>query len=235
MLRTGLAAAALAALVAASPARAEDAKLPRLISLAGHGEVKMAPDMAIVTSGVVSQAATAADALAANSRAMTAVMAALAGAGIGAKDIQTSNFNVQPRYDYGNNAQPPKLSGYDVSNSVTVAVHDLERLGALLDTLVQQGANQISGVSFQLAQPEAALDEARRRATADATRKARLYAAALGVELGPVTSVSEAGGYEPPVPMRAKAMAADGMAQSVPLATGEQTLAIDVNVTWEIR
>lgn len=236
MLRHALAATTLAAMLAmATPSLAEDARMPRVISLSGHGEVSSVPDMAMVTSGVVSQGATAAEALAANTVAMTAVMKALAAAGIEAKDIQTSNFSVQPRYDYSNNTQPPKLVGYDVSNSVTVAVRKLDQLGALLDVLVQSGANQINGIGFQVSKPEAALDEARKRATMDATRKAKLYAEAMGVGLGPVMSISEGVNYEPPVPMRAKAMAMEGAASPVPVAAGEQSLSIDVNVTWEIR
>jgi hypothetical protein len=234
MLRRTPTALALAALLAASPAAyADDARTPRTISLSGHGEVKAAPDMAAVTSGVVSQGATAAQALDANTRAMNAVLQALADAGIAAQDIQTSNFNVQPRYDYGNNAQPPTLAGYDVSNSVTVTVRDLGGLGALLDTMVKSGANQINGIAFQVSKPDAALDEARKHAVEDATRKARLYAAAMAVGLGPVMSISEGVTYEPPLPVRAKAMAAESM--PVPIAAGQQTLSVDVNVIWEIR
>ena len=93
-------AAFAALLAAATPALAEEARMPRIISLSGHGEVRSAPDIAIVTSGVLSQGATAAEALAANTTAMTAIFAALKDAGIEDKDIQTSNFTVQPRYDF---------------------------------------------------------------------------------------------------------------------------------------
>ena len=102
------------------------------------------------------------------------------------------------------NGQAPKLVGYDVSNNVTVTVRKVDNLGALLDKLVQAGSNQINGISFDVSKPEAALDEARKLATADATRKAKLYAEAMGVELGNVMSISEGGGYQPPMPMRAQ-------------------------------
>lgn len=144
--------------------------MPRTLSLSGSGEVKSAPDMASVTSGVVTQGATAAEALSANTKAMTALFDGLKTSGIAEKDIQTSNFSVQPRYDYNNNnGGAPKLVGYDVSNNVTVTVRKIADLGGLLDTLVKAGSNQINSIGFSdVSQPEAWMDEARRRATADA-------------------------------------------------------------------
>jgi uncharacterized protein YggE len=237
MHRFTLAASALAALLfTASPSLADEVKMPRTISLSGHGEVKAAPDMAVVTTGVSTQAATAADALAANTTAMTALFAALKAAGIAEKDMQTSNFMIQPRYDYNDGKQPPLLVGYDVSNNVTVTVRQIDGLGALLDTVVKAGSNQINGISFDVSKPTEALDEARRLAAADATRKAKLYAETMGVTLGPVLSISEGVSYQPPVPMlRTTAAPMADAARPVPVAAGEQTLAMDVNITWEIK
>jgi uncharacterized protein YggE len=222
-------------LIAAPVAMAEEVKPPRNISLTGHGEVQIAPDMALVSIGTVDQAATAAEALAANNASMAAVIAVLKAAGIAEKDMQTSNFLVQPRYDYGNSTQPPRLVGYEVSNTLTVTVRHLDTLGALLDKSVASGSNRIDGISFRLADPDAALDEARKRAAADAARKARLYAAALGVNLGPIVSVTESGGLPPPVAMQMKTLGAEAVSAEVPIARGEQTVAVDVNIVWEIR
>ena len=236
MHRLTVAAAALAAtLAAASPALAEDTRMPRIISLSGHGEMRMAPDMAFVTTGVLSQGVTAADALAANTAAMNALFAALTGAGIAEKDVQTSNFFVQPRYNF-QDGKAPELIGYDVSNTVTVIVRKIGDLGPLLDKVVQAGSNQINGIGFEVSKPDAALDEARKLATADATRKAKIYAEAMGVGLGRVMSISEGVNYQPPMPMaRSKVMMADAAAAPVPVAAGEQTLSVDVNITWEIQ
>ena len=209
--------------------------MPRLISLSGHGEMRMAPDMAFVTTGVLSQGVTAADALAANTTAMNALFAALTGAGIAEKDVQTSNFFVQPRYNF-QDGKAPELIGYDVSNTVTVIVRKIGDLGPLLDKVVQAGSNQINGIGFEVSKPDAALDEARKLATADATRKAKIYAEAMGVGLGRVMSISEGVNYQPPMPMaRSKVMMADAAAAPVPVAAGEQTLSVDVNITWEIQ
>lgn len=237
MQRFTLAASAFAALLAAaSPSFADEVKMPRTISLSGHGEVKSAPDMAVVTAGVMTQGASAAEALAANTTAMTSLFSALKDEGIAEKDMQTSNFMIQPRYDYNDGKQPPLLVGYDVSNNVTVTVHKIDGLGALLDKVVKAGSNQINGISFDVSNPTEGLDEARKLAVADATRKAKLYAAAMGVNLGPVLTVSEGTNYQPPVPMLRTTAApmADG-GRPVPVAAGEETLAMDVNITWEIQ
>lgn len=235
MYRLTTAAAAFAALLAAaSPAISEETRMPRIISLTGHGEVRSVPDLASVTTGVLAQGKTAAEALAANTSAMTALFAALKEAGIEEKDVQTSNFMVQPRYNF-QDGKAPELVGYDVSNNVTVTVRKIGDLGALLDKVVKAGSNQINGIAFDVSMPEAALDEARKLATVDATRKARIYAEAMGVKLGNVMSISENAGYQPPVPMvRAKVMMADAAAP-VPVAAGEQVLSVDVNITWEIQ
>ena len=231
-----LAASALA-LAAASltPALADDDKTVRTMSLSGRGEVRIAPDLAIVTVGVMSSAATAREALDVNTRQMEGVMASLLNASIDSRDIQTSNFMVNPRYDYGqNNAQPPKVIGYDVSNNVTVTVRKLESLGTVMDQVVSAGSNQINGVAFQVSKPEAATDEARKLAVADALRKANVYTAASGVTLGQIVSLTEGGGYQPPVPVF-KSMRAEAAAADVPVAQGEQLIAVDVNFTWEIK
>ncbi len=235
MQRLSFAAAAVIGLLAAiSPAFAEGGKMPRIISLSGHGEVRATPDIAYVTSGVVTQGATAADALAANTKAMTDLFAALKDSGIEDRDVQTSNFSVQPRYDFSNN-QAPKMVGYDVSNNVTVTLRKVDTLGALLDRMVQSGSNQISGISFDVSKPDDAMDEARKLATEDATRKAKVYAKAMGIELGNVMQVSEGSAAQPPMPMVRSTMMKADAAPPVPMAAGEQTLAVDVNVIWEIK
>lgn len=236
MLKSFFTAALLASIATINPAFAEDSKLIRTISLSGHGEVRVAPDLAIVTMGVTSSATTAQEALAANTKSMNDLMAALKSASIENKDIQTSNFSVNPRYDYGlNNGQPPKLSGYDVSNTVTVIVHKIEGIGDLLDKAVTSGSNQINGVLFSVANPQDAMDAARKQAVLDAKRKADLYAAATSTSLGNVISLSEgASAEQQPIMMRAK-MAAPSDAGPVPIAQGEQVIGVDVNISWEIK
>jgi uncharacterized protein len=234
MIRNLLAAALLFSSI--STAHAEDPKLIRNISLTGHGEVRATPDLAIINMGVLSSALTAREALDANTKAMTDLMNVLKTANVESKDISTSNFNVNPRYDYGqNNGQPPKVTGYDVTNSVSVTVRKLESLGGLLDKAVSSGSNQISGIMFSVSNPKAAQDEARKEAVLDAKQKAELYAGAASVSLGNIITINEGSAYQPqqPMMMQAKTMSSD--AGNVPIAQGEQVIGIDVNITWELK
>ncbi len=235
MLRAGLVAAALAvAAMMAIPARADDAPRPTL-SLTGTGEVFAKPDMAVISSGVVTEAKTAREALDANNAAIAAVIAAIKEAGIEARDIQTSGFSVQPRYVYPKKSEEtdaPKIVGYTVRNAVSVKVRDLEKLGGVLDKAVTVGANSISGIDFIVSDADARLDEARGIAMKDALRKAGIYAESAGVTLTRIQSINEAGGYRP-VPRKAMMMRAEA-ASDVPVEAGEQALSVEVNVTWEI-
>jgi uncharacterized protein len=220
--------------LAAVSSHAQEAKMPRSISLIGHGETRMAPDMATINVGVTTSAATAREAVDGNNTAMKRILDVMAEAKIEARDIQTSNFTVNPRYDYGNNTQPPKVAGYDASNQVAVTVRKLADVGVVLDQVVSAGSNQINGISFSVSKPEAAEDEARKLAVADAKRRADVYAAAAGVKLGPVLAITENSGYQPPPRPFAKTMRAEASAD-VPVQAGEQVIAADVNITWEIQ
>lgn len=237
MVRASLVAAALAsAALYALPARADDAPRPTL-SLNGTGEISVAPDMAVISSGVVTEAVTARAALDANNEAIAAVIAALKGTGIEARDIQTSGFRVQPRYlrDGKNKEDPeaPRIVGYTVNNNVSVIVRDLAKLGAVLDQTVTVGANRLGGINFQVSDADKRLDAARTIAMKDAIRKAGIYADAAGVKLDRILSISESGGFRP-YPKQEAMMMRDASA-SVPVEAGEQTLSVDVNVTWEIK
>ncbi len=225
-----LALLALAGLVG-STAHAAD---PASIAISGTGEVAAAPDTGHLSAGVVSEAATAGDAVRANNTAMQRVLAALDTAGIAKKDVRTERFQVHPVYAETMAAPRtnPRITGYRVSNQVTVRVRDLEKVGAVLDELVGAGANEIGGISFSIGDPVPLLDEARKRALADARRKAELYAASAGVGLGRLLELSEdAGGMPGPMPRMARMSAAE----SVPIAAGELELSVTVRARYAIE
>lgn len=220
-----------------TPACAETQPMNRTIAVSGHGEIKAAPDTAIVDLGVFSQGPNAKAALEQNTKNMAALMEVLKAAGIEAKDIQTSNFNVGPRYD-NTGKQPPKVVGYDVNNSVSVTVRKLDGLGALLDQAVSSGSNQINGLNFTVDDPQKLQDEARTEAVKDAKRKADLMAAAAGAKVGSVVVIKD-GGAPQPVPMARgmSPMMADAMvakAAPVPVAQGQMLISSDVSVVWEL-
>jgi len=220
---------ALALLAAlAVPALAAD---PHTIAMVGHGEIRATPDMAQVTIGVTATAATAAQAVAANSARMKTVFAAVAKLGVPEKNIQTVNFFVSPQYTNGDNNVPRRLTGYQVNNDVTVRLDDVGKLGGVLDALVAAGANQINGISFSIQNDTPLLEKARAQAITDARARAETYARAAGVSLGPILSISEGGGEAPPRPMyRMAAMAAETR-----IAPGEQSVTAEVSVVWEIH
>ncbi|WIY51787.1 SIMPL domain-containing protein [Devosia sp. YIM 151766] len=210
------------------------------IAIEGRGEVRAAPDMATINSGVTTQGATAREALDANTEAMSELIAALKQSGIEARDIQTSGFSVNPNYVYSDARDelgytlPPRINGYQVSNSVTVVVRDLEDLGAILDKSVTVGANTVNGVSFSVADPADLLNEARKAAFADARGKAELYADVAGVGLGELESISERQDFSGPQPYPMYARAELAQSAAVPVEAGELTFAISVNVTWDL-
>jgi uncharacterized protein len=199
----------------------------RLVSVTGTGVVEAAPDMATLMIGVTTQGETAAATLTANSAATDAVIARLAAAGIEARDMQTSNLSLNPNWT-GYDTPTPTISGYVAQNLLTIRVRKLEMVGKVLDAAVADGANTLNGLTFGLADPGPALDEARKEAVADARARAELLAGAAGVKLGDVLSISDSGGFVDPAPMyRAEASA-------VPVAAGELGITANVTVTYEI-
>lgn len=210
------------------------------ITIEGRGEVRAAPDMATINSGVTTQGATAREALDANTTAMNELLATLKEAGIEARDIQTSGFSVNPNYVYSDArdengyTMPPKIEGYQVSNTVTVTVRDLADLGSILDQSVTVGANTVNGVSFSVADPSDLLNDARKAAFADAREKAELYAEAAGETLGDLESISERQDFGAPQPYPMYARAEMSAAADVPVEAGEMAFAITVAVAWDL-
>jgi uncharacterized protein len=241
-LRAGAASLLLAATALSAPALAQTAApaadslfKATTLNLSAYGEVRAAPDMASINLGVMTEAPTASEAMRANAAKMTQVIAALKKAGIAEKDIQTSGLNLNAQYNYEQN-QPPKLTGYQASNQVTVIVHDLKKLGAAVDATVSAGANQVNGVSFGLDDPTKAENAAREAAVKALQAKANLYAGATGHQVSRLVSLSEGGGYapQPPVPM-AYMVKREAMADaSTPVAAGELRVRIDVTGLYEL-
>ena len=234
--------AALMLGVAAVPSLAEAQQSTITQTIAGTrldvtatGEVTRVPDVAVISAGVVSRSATASAALQNTADRMDRVIAALKRAGVADRDIQTSNVSLNPDYVYANN-QPPKLSGYSASNQLMVRFRDIASTGRILDALVEEGANQISGPNLSVEHPEAALDEARAKAVAAGRARADLYARSLGMRVARVVSVAESGGYAPPPPMPPRVMMAErSQAADTSIDPGEQKLQVGVAMTFELQ
>jgi len=211
----------------------------RVVSVSATGTVEADPDNAVYSTGVVTEAATAREALDANSKQMVNVIDGLKGLGIAARDIQTRNFNIQPRYANSKSTSSPRgdgtpcINGYQVTNALRIVVRDLKRLGEVMDKAVSLGANQAGGIQFMVSKAETLLDKARKAAMDNALRRAKLYAEAAGAEVGKVLSISEQSQGQQPRPM-AYARAAMA-AETVPVESGTETLSAVVHVTYELK
>lgn len=198
----------------------------------GHAETRVKPDILRATLGVVTTSRSQADAVSANAARMKAVLAALHGGGVADKDIQTQYYTVQPQYDY--NKSPAIMTGYQVSNSLIVTIHDLAKGGVIVDQATSAGANDVSGLSFDLSDRKKAEGAALVAAVANARSKADLMAGAAGVSLGRLVSLDE--GSTPtysPVMFKGRSMAADS-AETTPIVPQEIVVTADVTVVYDI-
>ncbi|WP_448605562.1 SIMPL domain-containing protein [Thermoflexus hugenholtzii] len=207
---------------------------PRTLTVNGMGTVRARPDQAVVTLGVETSGETLASALAENNRRAAAVLDALKAYGVAENDIQTASFQIQieePRDPQTGRPIGPRV--YRVVHVYTAIFRDLEAVGAGVDAAVTAGANRVEGIAFQIGSPDRLAMEARRLAAEDAKARAQTLAAALGAQLGAVRMVRETSFTRPiPVPMFRMAAAE---AAAVPVAAGELEIAIEVEVTWELR
>jgi uncharacterized protein len=216
------------------------------ISVSGHGESLAVPDIATFSFSVVSDQPTVAAAQADATTEINAVTAYLTGAGVDKNDIQTSDYSVEPQYNYVQGTcsagvycpSNQVLKGYEVSQTTTVKVRDTSKAGDLLAGVGTKGATQVSGLSFTFDNPTAVQNDARTKAIADARAKADTLAQELGVTLVRVVSFSEnTNGNPGPVPVYAMAAgsSADKAVSAPAISVGQNTVTDDVTVTYEIK
>jgi uncharacterized protein len=227
-----LAVLAMAVPFGVRPARAQQpAALEAGLVVTGDGSVSVPPDHARISSGVTTRAKTAREATDANTKQMTAIMAALRDAGIAANDIKTSRFSIQPVYPPPQPGVEQKVSGYSVSNQLDVTIRQIDKVGDVLDRLVSAGVTDVGNIAFLVGDTSKLLDQARTAAVADARRKADIYASAAGIKLGAVAFITEDSGFVPPIAgVAPRALAA----RAVPISTGEDTLRVSITVGFQI-
>jgi uncharacterized protein len=207
----------------------------RQMSVTGTGKVNVAPDIAYINIGVNSQSADVGEALDLNNQKSESVTKALIENGVAAQDIQTTSFNIWPQQQYN---QMGEMTGttYVVDNVVNVTVRDLSKLGQLLETSVQAGANSINSIQFDVSDRDSAVSEARDLAVQNAKAQAAELATLAGVELGEITNISVGGGGVP-VPMYSGMGGGAGYAAeaSVPVSAGQMVISSDVNITYALK
>jgi uncharacterized protein len=223
---------ALSVVAAQAQAPEQKSQVDGRVIVTGEGSITVSPNYAQIKSGVTTDAKTVKEASDGNTKLMNAIMQVLLDSGIAQKDIQTSQFSIEPIYTSQSSSAAAKLSGYRVSNQVTVTLRQISQVGEILDRLIKAGATDVGHIAFLVSEPEKALDQARETALADARRKAELYARAAGVHLGRVAWITEKS--DMPVFPMGVAEPRQKMAQHVPVQSGEETLRASITVGFDI-
>ncbi len=211
--------------------------MPETISVTGTGHATLTPDRFSFTAGVQTAAPTVEEAVNQNNSKMQSVIAALKKAGATDQEIRTANFSIYPQQVY-EQGQPPRVTGYQASNSVIVTKKDIGAAGRLLQVALNAGVNETSGLNFEVSDPSRGRDEGLRAAFTDARSKATLLAQSAGRTLGRAMMIIE--GAEalppPPRPMSVGVMAAKAQAIStVPVESGSRELTYTISVVFEMR
>ena len=209
---------------------ADNDKIERTVTVSATGSIAAEPNVAEISAGVVTEAESAKDAIGRNNLVMSKLIDGLKAAGVGAKDIQTRTLNVEPRYAQPKDGRAATINGYRVINQVRLMVHEVKRLGEILDQAIALGANQVNNIAFEVSNAETLKDEARKQAMENARRRGELYAKAAGGQLGPVLRISERVGDLQPM-LDGRAM----MRTSAPIEAGVRNLEVEVHVTYALR
>lgn len=223
--------------------------MPATINVSGEGEVSVKPDIAELSFSVTKEAKTVSGAQTASAEKINEIMAYLKEAGIEEKDIKTENYGLYPKYEYQqrvmqafcpNGYCPPEgkqvLTGYEVSQTISVKIRKIDDAGKILVSVGDKGATNISGVSFSVDKKDAIEADAREKAIQDAEEKAKVLAKSLGVKITRIVSFSESGNspmYYRGGMMEASMLKSADIAPSIP--TGENKFTSNVNIVYEIQ
>ena len=205
-----------------------------LVSISASGKASAVPDVANISAGVVTEAEDSEQAMRDNATQMEKLIQAIDKTGIDKKDVQTSGISLSPRYNYQRD-QKPQITGYTARNTVSIKVREIKELGKVLDALAAAGANQIHGPNLEIGEPEPVMAEAREKALEKAQQRAKTYAKSLGMKVRRIVSISESGGAMPPRPMMRMEMAAAKADGATPVAPGETTVTVNLDLVFELE
>ena len=205
------------------------------VSFSGEGKVVSKADIAAVYLSIVTESATSKSAQDDNSKKSKAVVEFLKKQKIEDKDIKTVSYNIYPQYTYPR-YDKPVISGYQVNQTMTIKIRNLDEVSAILDGVVSAGANQINSLSFEIDEPEKLKSDARKMAIADAKKKARELEKELGIDLGKIINFSEnTGGFPTPVYLEAKGDMGGGGDSGPSVPSGENEISVNVYLTYQIK
>ena len=218
-------------------------ELQNTISFSGTGEVFVKPDLALITFSVQNEAKSVAEAMSENTKKMNAVIDSIKKQGVQDKDLKTASFNISPRYEwrqieclsYPCPSGERILVGYEVYQSLRVKIRDLEKVGSIIQSATDMGANDVSGLQFTIENEDELKSQARKQAIDEAKSKAKELTSQLGVDLGRITNFSESGSWPVPMPYFSMEKAAVGGAEAPQIQTGENKIEVTVTITYEIR
>jgi len=212
---------------------------PREITFDGEGKVYAKPDLAIVQLGMTSEATTSEDVVKKNTDKMNAITAAIKALGIADADIQTTNYNLSPKYNY-TDSKGSFIDGYTLEQDIQVKIRDFNNISAVLQKATSLGANTINQLQFTIDNPDKLKAQATDIAIGKAKEKATNIASTSGLKLGKIVNVYEGGGIIAPTPMYATAEKATGMgggasAPAPDIQTGQQEIDVTMSVTYQIN
>jgi len=214
------------------------------ITISDTGEVYVKPDLAQISFSVVTEAATVKEVMDNNAKIMNDVIDAVKAKGVEQKDLKTTTFNIQPRYEYREDGQTllygsgkRVLVGYEITQTLQAKIRDLERVGDIISAATASGANEVSALVFTVDQQDEYKKEARAQAIEKAKSKAEELALQLGIKLGRISSFSESS-YDPwyyADSVSLKNMGVGGAASQPQIETGENKISVTVSITYEIQ
>jgi len=207
---------------------------PRTLSVTGTGMVTITPDIAYINIGVHTEDPSAANAVSSNNAQTQKVIDSLVASGVAKEDIRTTNFSIWPNQHYDSNNQPTGIT-YAVDNTVYVTVRDLSKMGTVLDTVIKAGANNISSISFDLADKTAEMTKARDLAVKNAKDQAAELAKSAGVTLGDIQTVTSNESGVAPYMDFGKGGGGAAPAASVPINPGTMQLSTTVSITYFLK
>lgn len=200
----------------------------------GEGKVSVKPDVASVNVGIRSQGSTVKIAQDQINTVINKVSQAVKSLGVDAKDIQTTNYSIYPDYDYSGSSQ--RIKGYSASTNLSAKVRNTDKVNSVIDAATSNGANEISGINFEVDDKTKAENEAREKAVADAKSKAENAAKIAGFKLGRIVNYSENfGDFPRPIPMRAMALENKAQGSPTQVEPGSTEVNVTVTLSYEIQ
>ncbi|HKU14560.1 MAG TPA: SIMPL domain-containing protein [Steroidobacteraceae bacterium] len=222
-------------LLGGAGAHAQQAEQPRTVGVSGQGEVRAEPDRATVTLGVESRKPKLDDARAEVAKTVDAVLKLTRDLKVDQKLVRATRVNVQPEYNWSQQANERNLIGYYVSRQVEVELHDLEKLGQLLERATDLGVNQMGDPRLDSSKRSDLVREALAKAVADARQNAEVIAKAAGARLGAARTINANTEFTPPPMPMVRAMAMEAKAApAAPYQSGEMTFNATVNVQYDL-